>query len=172
MKTIFEKSKNCPLSRHRISDRAFWDTPLEEIIPQEFIEPDHGYECDEELILPEVSEVELVRHYVELSTHNFGVDSGFYPLGSCTMKYNPKINEYTASLPGFTTHPFQSPCQSQGSLELMYDLEQKLCTITGMNAFTLQPSAGAHGEFTGISIMKKFFDDKGEPKKFIIIPML
>ncbi|MHA1452169.1 MAG: aminomethyl-transferring glycine dehydrogenase subunit GcvPB [Promethearchaeota archaeon] len=170
MKTIFEKSKNCPLTRHRIPDSSLIDEPIENLIPKDFIEPDHGYECDEELVLPEVSEVELVRHYVELSTHNFGVDTGFYPLGSCTMKYNPKINEYTASLPGFATHPYQSSCQSQGSLELMYDLEQKLCTITGMDAFTLQPSAGAHGEFTGITLMKKYFDDKGEKKKFIIIP--
>jgi len=170
MKTIFEKSKNCPLTRHRIPDSCLIDESIENLIPKDFIEPDHGYECDEELVLPEVSEVELVRHYVELSTHNFGVDTGFYPLGSCTMKYNPKINEYTASLPGFATHPYQSSCQSQGSLELMYDLEQKLCTITGMDAFTLQPSAGAHGEFTGITLMKKYFDDKGEKKKFIIIP--
>ncbi len=131
-----------------------------------------GMSAMKRLILPEVSEVELVRHYVELSTRNFGVDTGFYPLGSCTMKYNPKINEYTASLPGFATHPYQSSYQSQGSLELMYDLEQKLCTITGMDAFSLQPSAGAHGEFTGITLMKKYFEDKGEggKKKFIIIP--
>ncbi len=170
MKTIFEKSKNCPLTRHRIPDIALTDESIEKLIPKVLIEPDHGYECDEEIILPEVSEVELVRHYVELSTRNFGVDTGFYPLGSCTMKYNPKINEYTASLPGFATHPYQSPCQSQGSLELMYDLEQKLCKITGMDAFTLQPSAGAHGEFTGITLMKKYFHEKGEQKKFIIIP--
>lgn len=171
-KTIFEKSRNCPLTRHRIPDTPLTEKPIEKIIPEEFMEPDHGYGCDEELILPEVSEVELVRHYTELSTQNFGVDTGFYPLGSCTMKYNPKINEYTASLPGFVTHPYQSPCQSQGSLELMYDLEQKLCTITGMDAFTLQPSAGAHGEFAGITIMKKYFADRGKEntKKFIIIP--
>jgi glycine dehydrogenase subunit 2 len=170
VKTIFEKSRNCPLTRHRIPDSTYNDISLEKILPKEYIEDDHGYGCDEELILPEVSEVELVRHFVKLSTRNFGVDTGFYPLGSCTMKYNPKINEYTASLPGFTTHPYQSPCQSQGSLELMYDLEQKLCDITGMDAFTLQPSAGAHGEFTGIAIMKKYFHDIGEKKKFIIIP--
>lgn len=170
MKTIFEKSKNCPLTRHRIPDIALMDEPLENLIPKEYLEPEHGYGCDEELILPEVSELELVRHYVELSIRNFGVDTGFYPLGSCTMKYNPKINEYTASLPGFSTHPYQSSCQSQGSLELMYDLEQKLCKITGMDEFTLQPSAGAHGEFTGITLMKKYFDDRGEQKKFIIIP--
>ena len=170
MKTIFEKSRNCPLTRHRIPDSTLGDTPLEKIIPKEYMEDDHGYGCDEELVLPEVSEGELVRHYIELSTRNFCVDTGFYPLGSCTMKYNPKINEYTSALPGFATHPYQSPCQSQGSLELMYDLEQKLCNITGMDAFTLQPSAGAHGEFTGISLMKKYFDDKGEQKKFIIIP--
>ncbi len=170
MKTIFEKSRNCPLTRNRIPNNAMVDEPVENLIPKEFIEPEHGYACDEELILPEVSEVELVRHYIELSTRNFGVDTGFYPLGSCTMKYNPKINEYTASLPGFSTHPYQSSCQSQGSLQLMHELEQKLCKITGMDAFTLQPSAGAHGEFTGIALMKKYFIDKGESNKYIIIP--
>ncbi|MBN2155796.1 MAG: aminomethyl-transferring glycine dehydrogenase subunit GcvPB [Candidatus Lokiarchaeota archaeon] len=161
---------DCPLTHHRISDSPLIAKKINEIIPDIYLETDHGYGCDEEHILPEVSEVELVRHYVKLSTRNFGVDTGFYPLGSCTMKYNPKINEYTASLPGFLTHPYQSSNQIQGSLELLYDLEQKLCKITGMDAFTLQPSAGAHGEFTGISIMKKYFHEKGETKKFIIVP--
>jgi len=170
MKTIFEKSQNCPLTRHRLPDSALIEISLDQIIPKQYIEPDHGDASDQQLILPELSEVELVRHYVKLSTQNFGVDTDFYPLGSCTMKYNPKINEYTSSLPGFLTHPYQSSAQNQGSLELMYKLEQKLCNITGMDAFSLQPSAGAHGEFTGITIMKKYFHDKGEQRNFIVIP--
>jgi len=125
----------------------------------------------QELNLPELSEVDVVRHYTELSEINFGVDSGFYPLGSCTMKYNPKVNENIASLPGFRDlHPYQPEELSQGALRLMYELSSDLCEITGMDAFSLQPAAGAHGELTGLMIAKAYFKDKREKRKNILIP--
>ena len=111
-----------------------------------------------DLNLPEVSEVDIIRHYTALSKRNFGVDDGFYPLGSCTMKYNPKINEDVAKLEGFTQcHPLQP--YNQGCLQLMYHLERMLCEICGLGAFTLQPAAGAHGELTGLMIIKAYFND-------------
>ncbi|MFA6941926.1 MAG: aminomethyl-transferring glycine dehydrogenase subunit GcvPB [Clostridiaceae bacterium] len=124
------------------------------------------------LNLPQVSEVDAVRHFTALSNKNYGVDTGFYPLGSCTMKYNPKINEDMAVLPGFTSiHPYQGEEQVQGALELMYDLSEKLCQITGMNGVTLQPSAGAHGELTGLMIIKAYHEKRGDFKRNkIIIP--
>ncbi len=111
--------------------------------------------------LPEVSEVEAVRHFTHLSQRNHGVDSGFYPLGSCTMKYNPKINEEAALLPGFTgMHPFQPPETAQGCLKLMYELDGMLSEITGMDRVSLQPAAGAHGELTGLMMIKAYHDWK------------
>lgn len=120
--------------------------------------------------LPEVSEVDVVRHYTKLSTYNFGVDSGSYPLGSCTMKYNPKINEDIASLEGFANiHPLQSEESVQGMLELLYNTQENLSEIFGYDSFTLQPVAGAHGEFTGLLIIKKFLEAKGEGHRNIIL---
>lgn len=171
IETIFEKGNNCPLNHNRISNVAIIDNSVEDIIPKSYLEEEHGFGCDGVFILPEVSEIEIVRHYVELSRLNFGVDNGFYPLGSCTMKYNPKINEYVGSLDGFLKiHPLQPECQ--GSLELLFDLEQKLSEITGMDDFSLQPAAGAQGEFAGISIIKKYFEVRGElkTKTKILIP--
>lgn len=125
----------------------------------------------DELDLPEVSEVDVVRHYTELSRMNFGVDNGFYPLGSCTMKYNPKINEEIAAMSGFTElHPYAPEELSQGTLEIMYDTQNLLAEITGMDYFTLQPAAGAHGELTGILIIKKYLENKGEKRTKIIVP--
>ncbi len=113
--------------------------------------------------LPEISEVELVRHYVHLSRKNFGVDLGFYPLGSCTMKYNPKVNEDTASLPGFRDpHPLQPDDAVQGMLEVMHRLLGLLCEVTGMRWGTLQPFAGAHGEFVGMKLFRSYFRRRGE----------
>src|SRR5437667_849560 len=107
--------------------------------------------------LPEVSEIEVVRHYTHLSQRNFGVDTGFYPLGSCTMKYNPKFNEAMAALPGFAhIHPLQPASTVQGAIQLMYEIEQYLAEISGMVRFTLQPSAGAHGELTGLMVIKAY----------------
>ena len=121
--------------------------------------------------LPEVSEPQVVRHYVNLSVKNHHVDKDLYPLGSCTMKYNPKINDALASLPGFANiHPHQPVKNVQGALHIMYELEQMLLKITGMSAATLQPSAGSQGEFAGILIMKKFHEKNGEVRKYIIIP--
>src|SRR5512143_2164427 len=110
-----------------------------------------------ELPLPELAEVDVVRHYMHLSSFNYSVDSGFYPLGSCTMKYNPKINEDVCRLPGFLfTHPLQPIETVQGNLALMYQLQEWLKEISGLSAVTLQPAAGAHGEFTGVLIMRAY----------------
>lgn len=120
---------------------------------------------------PDVAEVDVMRHYTRLSEWNFGVDSGFYPLGSCTMKYNPKINEAAARMPGFAMlHPYQPEALTQGALELMHSLENYLAEISGMEAVTLQPSAGAHGELCGLLMMSAYFKDQGRPRTKIIIP--
>ncbi|WP_145462453.1 aminomethyl-transferring glycine dehydrogenase subunit GcvPB [Staphylococcus hominis] len=121
---------------------------------------------------PEVAELDLVRHYMELSNKNFGVDSGFYPLGSCTMKYNPKINEKVARISGFAeSHPLQEEEQIQGSLEIIYSLQEELKEITGMDEVTLQPAAGAHGEWTALMIFKAYHIKNGEGhRNEVIVP--
>jgi len=119
-----------------------------------------------ELPLPELAEVDVVRHYTRLSTFNYGVDNGLYPLGSCTMKYNPKINEDTCRLPGFLfTHPLQPIETVQGNLALMYDMQEWLKEISGFAGVTLQPAAGAHGEFTGVLIMRAYHKSRGDHKR-------
>jgi glycine dehydrogenase subunit 2 len=125
-----------------------------------------------ELPLPELAEVDVVRHYVSLSKYNYSVDGGFYPLGSCTMKYNPKINEDTARLPGFLfTHPLQPVETVQGNLVLMYQLQEWLKEISGFAAVTLQPAAGAHGELTGVLIMRAYHNARGDTKRIkMLIP--
>ncbi|NLZ67073.1 MAG: aminomethyl-transferring glycine dehydrogenase subunit GcvPB [Clostridiaceae bacterium] len=122
--------------------------------------------------LPEVSEIELVRHYTELEKQTFGVNDGFYPLGSCTMKYNPRINEEMAALPGFTNiHPLQNTDTVQGCMEVLYKAEEYLNEITGMDRFTMQPSAGAHGEFAGLLLIRAWHLHKGNTKRTkIIVP--
>ncbi|GHT00726.1 putative glycine dehydrogenase (decarboxylating) subunit 2 [Synergistales bacterium] len=121
--------------------------------------------------LPELSEVDVVRHYTRLSTWNYGVDTGTYPLGSCTMKYNPKVNEQAAALPGFTElHPLAPESSIQGALKLMYELERDLLEITGMHAASLQPSAGAQGELTGILMIHAYHAHKGKQRHKIIMP--
>ncbi len=120
---------------------------------------------------PEIGEPETVRHFTRLSQLNFGVDTGFYPLGSCTMKYNPKINETTAALAGFSgLHPYQDEALSQGALELISELEEYLVEITGMDAVTLQPAAGAQGELCGMLMISEYFKEKGERRKKVLIP--
>lgn len=120
---------------------------------------------------PEVSEGEVLRHYTRLSDANFGVDNGFYPLGSCTMKYNPRVNEVTARLEGFAgLHPYQDTTLTQGALELISELEEDLLEITGMDAITLQPAAGAQGELCGMLMVAKYFKNKGKPRRKVIIP--
>ena len=124
--------------------------------------------------LPELSELDVVRHYTNLSRLNFSVDTHFYPLGSCTMKYNPKVNEVAASLAGFADlHPYLSeidPELCQGALAVVHELAESLCPVTGMAKFTTQPYAGAHGELTGILIMAAYHKKKGNLKKYIIVP--
>ena len=120
------------------------------------------------LNLPQLTELEVMRHYKGLSDKNFCIEKGFYPLGSCTMKYNPKVNEYLANLDNFLNiHPHTVEEDAQGSLELMYKLQEALKEITGMSAITLQPAAGAHGELTGMMVIKKYFEVKGENRKKI-----
>jgi glycine dehydrogenase subunit 2 len=113
--------------------------------------------------LPELAEPEIVRHFTELSTRNFGIDTGFYPLGSCTMKYNPRVNERLAMLPGFRDlHPYQDEESIQGALELMWRLQQVLIEVSGLHACSLQPAAGSQGELTGLMVMRAYFADRGE----------
>ena len=120
---------------------------------------------------PDLSELEVVRHFTHLSQWNFGVDSGFYPLGSCTMKYNPKTNERQAALPGFAgSHPLLPQALSQGALKLMADLEHYLAEITGLPAVTLQPAAGSHGELTGMMVIAAYHKSKGKPRTKVLIP--
>ena len=121
--------------------------------------------------LPEVTEAQVIRHYVNLSIKNHHVDKDFYPLGSCTMKYNPKINDAMAVLPGFAgIHPNQPEESVQGALHIFYELEKMLCKITGMHAATLQPNAGSQGELLGILLMSKYHEINGENRKYIIVP--
>ena len=121
--------------------------------------------------LPEVNELGVVRHYTRLSSWNFGIDLGSYPLGSCTMKYNPRVNELVASLPGFAhIHPYEPEELVQGALRLMYELEQALAEISGMDRVTLQPAAGAQGEFAGVKMIRAYHDANGNPRKKILIP--
>ncbi|UOQ84051.1 aminomethyl-transferring glycine dehydrogenase subunit GcvPB [Gracilibacillus salinarum] len=121
--------------------------------------------------LPEVSELQLVRHYTALSNQNHGIDNGFYPLGSCTMKYNPKINEDVARLEGFSrVHPYQPEETVQGVLQILYELQEDLAAIAGMDAVTLQPSAGAQGEWTGLMIAKAYHAQKGEKRTKVLVP--
>ena len=121
--------------------------------------------------LPEVSEVDVVRHYTGLSLRNYGVDNGFYPLGSCTMKYNPKINEETAKLAGFSRiHPLQNPQSAQGALSVLYELQTYLAEISGMDTCTLQPVAGAQGELTGLKLIRAYHESRGEKRMQVIVP--
>ena len=133
--------------------------------------PDSSLIRDEITDFPELSEVDVVRHYTRLSTWNYGVDSGFYPLGSCTMKYNPKVNEVTARLPGFANiHPQTPEALNQGALELMYNLQRDLGEISGFPAITLQPAAGAQGEFTGMLMIRAWHEANGQKRHKVIIP--
>jgi Glycine cleavage system protein P (pyridoxal-binding), C-terminal domain len=139
------------------------ETALEDLIPA-------GLLREEAAPLPEVSEIEIVRHYTHLSQRTFGVDTGFYPLGSCTMKYNPKLNEDMAALPGFAhIHPLQPAETVQGALQLVYELERYLAAIAGMARFTLQPSAGAHGELTGLMVIKAYHRSQGQGRRSLVL---
>ncbi len=140
------------------------EKPVMNLLPQNMLRT-------QETKLPEVSEVDVVRHFTRISQLNFCVDTNFYPLGSCTMKYNPKVNEDAARMEGFTKlHPYQPVGQCQGALKLLYDFEQMLKDISGMSAFTLQPAAGAHGELTGMLIIRAYMEKKGETRHKIMVP--
>lgn len=164
MPLIFEISKEGRIG-YSLPEMDVPEEQIETLIPEEYIRT-------EEAGLPEVSELDIMRHYTDLSKRNHGVDSGFYPLGSCTMKYNPKINEDIARLSGFAhLHPLQDESTVQGSLELMYDLMQSLKEITGMDEVTLQPAAGAHGEWTGLTMIRAYHEANGDYNRTkVIVP--
>ena len=160
--TVFKKSGK-GRNKFRMEESGIKEKEISSLIPRELISmttPD----------LPDLSENEVVRHYTNLAARNYGVDNGMYPLGSCTMKYNPKINEAVSSMECFTNiHPVLDEADIQGSLQVMYELGEMLKEITGLDAVTLQPSAGAHGEFCGLLIARKFFQ-KEKGRKKVIIP--
>src|SRR5260370_17009296 len=138
--------------------------PMAELLPKKFLR-------GAARALPEVSEFDVVRHYSRLSRMNYGLDTHFYPLGSCTMKYNPKINEDMARLPGFARlHPLTRPEDAQGALQLMYDLARMLAEIAGMDAVSLQPAAGAQGEFAGVLMIRAYHASRGEKRTKGLIP--
>jgi glycine dehydrogenase subunit 2 len=161
--TIFERSRS--------GRRAFVapaldvpERPLDELLPQSLRRADPPR-------LPEVSEPEIVRHYNRLSKRNFDLDTGFYPLGSCTMKHNPKLHERVAALPGHAKlHPLQSPERAQGALELMWRLQYALSEISGLPHVSLQPSAGSHGELAGVLLTRAFHEDRGEHRHKVLTP--
>jgi glycine dehydrogenase subunit 2 len=120
--------------------------------------------------LPEVGQLDLVRHYTHLSHMTFSVDENFYPLGSCTMKYNPKVNDWATGLPGFANlHPLQDTEDAQGAMELLYQLRMFLQEISGLDEVSLQPCAGAHGEYTSIKVIRAYFKDHGQPKRTVVL---
>jgi glycine dehydrogenase subunit 2 len=164
MELIFEKSVTGRRG-HCLPEIGTPDTNTEQFIPAEFLRPQAAG-------LPEVSELDTLRHFVNLSHLNMAIETNFYPLGSCTMKYNPKINDLTAAYPGFRDlHPHQSEDQTQGALELMWKLSCSIAEITGLPAVSLQPAAGAHGEFTGLLLIKAYFESRGDStRKKIIVP--
>lgn len=162
MKLIFEKSHPGRVGYSLPAD-GFEEIPLESCIPNEL----RGKKRE----LVEVSEVEVVRHFTRLSKLNYGIEDGLYPLGSCTMKYNPKVSEKLAGLDRFVlAHPFAPADLVQGSLKLIHNLGVLLGRITGMDAYTLAPAAGAHGELTGVLMIRKYFEDRGEPRTKMLIP--
>ncbi len=164
MKTVFEKSvpgrEGCWPEEPK--------SKIEDFIPTELLREEAG--------MPSLSELDVVRHFTRLSQKNFGVDSNFYPLGSCTMKYNPKFTEQVAAMPGFAKlHPVIPQLKGaghhcQGALEVIHETESMLCELTGMSAFTMHPMAGAHGELTGVMLMVAYHRDKGNKKTKIICP--
>lgn len=161
---IFELSKAGRIG-YSLPEADVPEVDVEQLLPKEYIR-------ETEPELPEVSELQIIRHYTALSTRNHGVDSGFYPLGSCTMKYNPKVNEDVARLPGLQhLHPYQDEASVQGALELMYVLQSALAEITGMDQVTLQPAAGAHGEWTGLMMIRAFHEANGDYERTkVIVP--
>jgi glycine dehydrogenase subunit 2 len=163
MRTIFEKG--APGRRAFVAPALdVPERPVDELLPARLRRGDAAR-------LPEVSEPELVRHYVNLSKRNFDLDSGFYPLGSCTMKHNPRLHERVAALPGHARlHPLQDPRRAQGALELMWNLQQALAEIAGLPHVSLQPSAGSHGELAGVLLTRAYHEDRGEQRTKVLTP--
>ena len=163
-KTIFSKSKK-GRNKYRAGDTGIPDTKLNGLVPEDLLRT-------KSIGIPDLSESEVVRHFTSLARKNYGVDDGIYPLGSCTMKYNPKINEVTARLPGFAhIHPLQPIETVQGALGLMYETQEWLKEISGFDAVSLQPAAGAHGELTGVLIMRAYhLARKDEKRVKMLIP--
>ncbi|XQY90588.1 aminomethyl-transferring glycine dehydrogenase subunit GcvPB [Metabacillus sp. HB246100] len=161
---IFELSKEGRIG-YSLPELEVDELSLDELIPSDYIRTENAE-------LPEVSELDIMRHYTALSKRNHGVDSGFYPLGSCTMKYNPKINENVARIAGLAhIHPLQEEETVQGAMELLYDLQEHLKEITGMDEVTLQPAAGAHGEWTGLMMIRAYHEANGDTKRTkVIVP--
>jgi glycine dehydrogenase subunit 2 len=159
--TIFEKGA---------PGRRAFSAPALDVPRRDGLLPDR-FRRDEPAKLPEVSEPELVRHYVNLSKRNFDLDSGFYPLGSCTMKHNPRLHERVAALPGHARlHPLQSAERAQGALELMWNLERALSEVAGLPHVSLQPSAGSHGELAGVLLTRAYHEDRGETRTKVLTP--
>ena len=146
------------------------ETSLDEIVPRKFQREDNLAG------MPEVSEVDVIRHFTRISTWNYSIDQGMYPLGSCTMKYNSRLNEKVARIAGFANlHPLASEAEAQGALEVIYELQEYLAEITGLSGISLQPAAGAHGEMTGVMIIRAFIDardgkDKSAQRRTMLIP--
>jgi glycine dehydrogenase subunit 2 len=158
MKLIYEKSRE----GRRASTLPRFDLPVPEV-PSELARASPPR-------LPEISEPELVRHFSELASRTFGIDTGFYPLGSCTMKHNPRVNERVVALPGFRDlHPLQEEDGAQGALELMWRLQEALAEIAGLPAVSLQPAAGSQGELTGLMLMRAYFADRGEQRRKVVV---
>jgi glycine dehydrogenase subunit 2 len=162
--TIFEHSRP-GRTAYSLPDLDVESIPIQSIIDPKFLR-------DDELEgLPEVSEVDVIRHYTRLSTWNYAVDLGMYPLGSCTMKYNPKLNERVARFDGFAaSHPYTPDILAQGNLELIKELEAALAEITGLPAVSLQPAAGAQGEMTGLMVIRKCLETRGDARRIVLIP--
>jgi glycine dehydrogenase subunit 2 len=168
--THISQNEGLIFERSDAGKRAYKLPPLDvpEVDPEELL-GDHARDNLGEM--PEVSEIEIIRHYTRLSTWNYAVDHGMYPLGSCTMKYNARVNEFVARLMGLAeAHPYQPERISQGALRILKMLSDQLIEITGMDAITLQPAAGAHGELTGILMVRAYQESKGNPRKKILIP--
>ena len=158
-KLIFELSKE-GRTGYSLPKNVFKDKYCPCSLPQNLKRESHPE-------LPEVTEFDVVRHYTNLSNKNFGVDTGFYPLGSCTMKYNPRLNEEISALPSFAgLHPDAPVEAAQGALEVYYNLAESLAEISGLAAFTLNPYAGAHGELTGLMIMRSYHLQRGDTKRY------
>ena len=156
---IFESGQDGRANRYFASGK-----PLNEFLPREALR--------DELPIPDNSEMDVVRHFTRLSQRTFGIDVGFYPLGSCTMKYNPRVNDAMASLPALRDlHPYTPDAFAQGALRIMWELERSLCSLFGMAAFSLNPAAGAHAELAALLIAKAYFKDRGETKRDkVIVP--